>query len=451
MEKYSTDWLASKSVFYNEQTCVVSDNINDVIDYNNIEFDPEGLNNYLDFGYSVFGQTPIKNVKFLSHSSELIIDDKKINVIKKNDPIEQYWDCKKSEEEVLNNLKDKIQNWEASVENEIIIPTSGGFDSRLLNFFIKDKQRIRSYTYGASKKQHDSFEVIYAKKLSEILKTNWQQIYLGDYHNYFDDWNSLYGVATHAHGMYQIEFYKKVYDVYKESRPVLSGIIGDAWAGSVNITSIDSMQAVKLLGYSHEMNSDAKYSKLKSTPELLNAYYKTNKELLMDERYKVIESMRFKIILLNYLLKVPNSVGFKTWSPYLDIEIALSMLNLNPHRRKGREWQKDFFKKNNIFLEDMKLKTSYRNQLNLFAIDRNKLKPLDIKILSEIIDIKYLEWINRKIINVYISKTVSYLLGVPKIGYVLNYVGLKDQVIKAYNAYLTLRPLETLLIKRNKG
>ena len=44
-----TDWLGSEPVFYNEKTKLISKNMLDVIDYDNFEFDEEGLNNYLQF------------------------------------------------------------------------------------------------------------------------------------------------------------------------------------------------------------------------------------------------------------------------------------------------------------------------------------------------------------------------------------------------------------------
>ena len=77
----------------------MSYNINDVIDYRNLEIDPEGFNNYLDFGYSVFQQTPIKHVKFLRHSSRLSIDDRhQIKIDYLDDPIEKWMDFFCSEE-----------------------------------------------------------------------------------------------------------------------------------------------------------------------------------------------------------------------------------------------------------------------------------------------------------------------------------------------------------------
>ena len=68
---WSTDWLASKPVFYNTKTKKVSHNVNDVIDTNDNEFHHSGFNNYLETGDSVFGQTPVINVKFLSPHSKI--------------------------------------------------------------------------------------------------------------------------------------------------------------------------------------------------------------------------------------------------------------------------------------------------------------------------------------------------------------------------------------------
>ncbi|MDD3608051.1 MAG: hypothetical protein PHQ20_04680, partial [Candidatus Moranbacteria bacterium] len=89
---FKTDWLASRPVFYNEKTLKISYNINDVIDYKNLEFHSEGFNNFLDFGYSVFGQTPIKNVKFLRHSSEIFVKNGKLKIAKHPDPVIKWFE-----------------------------------------------------------------------------------------------------------------------------------------------------------------------------------------------------------------------------------------------------------------------------------------------------------------------------------------------------------------------
>lgn len=210
-ETYQTDWLASDPIFYNEKTGAVSKNINEVIDFGNLEFHPEGLNNYLEFGYSVFEQTPIKNIKFLRHSSKLIqYDNGTLGIEYLEDPVIQLLDRSTHEDDILNLLWKTINGWEQSVQGDIVIPTSGGYDSRLLNLLIEDKSRIRSFTYGLSDNQDESFEVVYARQLSKSIGSNCTWITLGNYHNFFDQWDQIYGISTHAHGMYQMEFYTKI-------------------------------------------------------------------------------------------------------------------------------------------------------------------------------------------------------------------------------------------------
>ena len=124
---FETDWLSSNPIFYNEESSCVSENINDVIDFENFEFHPEGLKNYLDFGYSVFGQTPIKNIKFLKPCTRLTIqDDGSLKFTSLEDPVDSWTGKQTHEEDVFHLLNKYVGEWEQSVEGEIILPTSGG-------------------------------------------------------------------------------------------------------------------------------------------------------------------------------------------------------------------------------------------------------------------------------------------------------------------------------------
>ena len=383
---YETDWLASRPIFYNERTGKVSYNINDVIDLADLEFDPEGFNNYLDFGYSVFEQTLIKHVKFLRHSSRLTIhDDGRLEVEYLDDPVEQWLGKTSHEDDVLDRLETTVRRWEESVEGDIIIPTSGGYDSRLLNFLIEDKSRIRSLTYGISENQAESYEVVYAKKLSEVLGTRWEQIELGDFHHYFDDWDRLFGVSTHAHGMYHIEFYRKILAKVGEGRPLLGGIIGDAWAGSVKMLKVNHSGELFILGYTHGLRADPGQSLLKDDGKLREGYFNKMHEKLLHPVRNVVEAMRFKIVLLSYLLIIPETSGFRPWSPFLDPSIALGMATLPPERRKDRLWQCEFFRKHGLDFEAMNLRASHQNTLDWQALRRIPVKPLDTHILRELI------------------------------------------------------------------
>lgn len=89
LDHAQTDWLGSKPVFYNEKTKKISYDIEEVIDYSNLEFHTEGLRNYLKFGYSVWEQTPIKHVKFLRYASEIRKnEDGELEIKRLSDPWE---------------------------------------------------------------------------------------------------------------------------------------------------------------------------------------------------------------------------------------------------------------------------------------------------------------------------------------------------------------------------
>ena len=133
---FETDWLNTDPVYYNEVTGAVSDNVNDVIDFANLEFDPEGFNGFLDRGYSAFGLTPVRHVKFLPPSSRLTVQDDGRLTIESMEEANQLVDrvqVRRSEPEVIEMLRALVQRWERSVEGDIVVPTSGGYDSRLLN------------------------------------------------------------------------------------------------------------------------------------------------------------------------------------------------------------------------------------------------------------------------------------------------------------------------------
>lgn len=453
-EIYRTDWLASHPVFYNEKTGQASHTINDVIDFNNFEFHPEGFNNYLNYGFSVFEQTPIKHVKFLRYSSRLLRDEKgNLEVEYLDDPAEKLVGQVTQEEDVWEQLEAYVRARERECDGEIVIPTSGGYDSRVLNYFIKDKSRVRTFTFGMSEPQKISYEVVHAQKLSKLLGTQWQHIKLGDFHQYFDKWDALYGISTHAHGMYQIDFYSQVGALFPYQPLLLSGIIGDAWAGGKGWPAIDSPEDVIALGLSHKMNASSEYSLIPSGQSLRDEYFQREKEKLQEPDWRVIESMRFKMTLLSYLLRVPEHFGFVPKSPYLDLDISLAMLSLPDARRKNRQWQTDFFREQGVCLEDMALGGLNINTLHLQALKLGPLPPLDVDILREVIQVDYIRWVNRSLEGEsFLNLHLKRFLGTPKLGGALKRLGIKKDPFRIpYFVYLTLKPIETLLCKRNNG
>ncbi len=180
---FETDWLGSRPVYYNERTGAASLNVNDVIEFANAEFDAEGLGAYLATGYSVFQHTPVSGVRILPPSARLWRDgDSRLRVEQLPVDLDTRLATRHTEDEVIGLLRTRVRAAESATTGEVVIPTSGGYDSRLLNLMIAEPSRIRSFTFGATARQWDSAEVARARALAEMLGTRWERVHLAPFH-----------------------------------------------------------------------------------------------------------------------------------------------------------------------------------------------------------------------------------------------------------------------------
>ena len=446
--EFATDWLSSQPIFFNRKTMSCSSNIHDVIDYSNFEFSPEGLKYYLDFGYSCFGLTPIKHVEFLLPNQKLRISKKSLDIFECNDPYDTIQKNTLNEIDLFEKIQATVQSWQ-SQQSSVVLPLSGGFDSRLLAICLRPNLKVDSFSYGLSSNQSNSTEVLRAKHLSKILGFNWQRIELANFHSYLKSWIAQFGCSTHAHGMYQQEFFEKVSRRTIPDSGVLSGIVGDLWAGSIPPLRIASERELSQLFLTHGLNSDSRNLVEQAPTERISNFYYDNREKLKDPRFQIISMVRFKMMLLSYLLRVPRLYGFSVWSPFLNPEIALSMLNLPQHRRTERRWQQELFEKFNVLLENLRIGGSNTNRLNHLALKTQPPTPLNAKLLSEIVNKNYIEEINRKLtcrfcVNDFMIR-IFQRRGTDLIS---KQLGLKDKRLQAYRAYLTILPLQDLLERR---
>ena len=105
-----------------------------------------------------------------------------------------------------------------------------------------------------------------------------------------------------------------------------------------------------------------------------------------------------------------------------------------------------------IDMENLHINGSRKGHIVLNGIRQVPLKPLNTAILKEAINPDYVDWINRTLTNQsYISYIYDDLMFTPYIKEVMKKVGLKHKRIDAYSAYLTLKPIENLLLKRNEA
>lgn len=167
LDEAQTDWLASRPVFYNERTGAISHNMNEVIDYDHLEIDPEGLNNYLDFGYTVFGQTMVRHVKTLRYARSIRRENGQLVITEQDDPAERlYGRTELSGRDVMDKIIDRTRSWARQTDGDIILPLSGGNDSKILAYSVRDNAAVHAFTYGYSRRQEKSHEVVKASKVA---------------------------------------------------------------------------------------------------------------------------------------------------------------------------------------------------------------------------------------------------------------------------------------------
>jgi hypothetical protein len=394
------DWLGSIPIFYNKKNFIVS-TISNFCKTDKI-ICKEGLFNFCSVGYSVHEQTIFENVKFLRYLSKIVINNREIKINCKPDILDRIKKKSEvSEKKVFIDIKKYIKDYEKITSGNIIIPTSGGYDSRLLNCLVEDKSRILSFSYGVSKIQKESFEVIYAKKLSQHLKINWQQIKLSKYYKKINEWFQIFGFSVHLHGMHYYSFFEKILvKMQLKKAIVLSGICGDIWSGNHVISRINNYKNLGKLYLNHGMHLPTKYLNIKENYTQRKIFYNLNKCSLNNEKIRLVFLVRFKIILLHYLISVPEYLGKITFSPFLNFNIANNILNINKKKRKNREWQKNFFKKNDIYFENLNIYAKKTNNLDFSAAVHSRFKKINIKLMSAYFSIKFLKRINNRINNI---------------------------------------------------
>ncbi|MEY4938628.1 MAG: hypothetical protein RIQ93_363 [Verrucomicrobiota bacterium] len=450
--RFESDWLGTQPCFYNEKTGVSSACIHDVIDYRNLDFDADGLIDYLDFGFCAFGRTPVRHVRFVPPCTRLVADAQgRLREESLPDPVDSWVGRTTQPHEAMDRLRQEINQWERSVAGEIILPLSGGLDSRLLAHFVHEKSRLRAFTYGVSARQENSREVTRARLVAQRLGISWENIRLGDYHTRIEDWEAMFGISTHAHGMYHLEFYEEVVARTGFGRPLLSGLVGDAWAGSIKPIPANSLSDLPALGLTRGQHAATQPCRLRGDGRYREVFWESHRARLQDPVFQIVEVIRQKMTLLAFALIVPGRFGFSPWCPFLLPEVALSMVTLPPVLRVQRRWQKEFFAHHGLNVE-RPAGGSRENNLDLHALRQRPPQPLDIGLLRELFEDDYLTRVNRHVFSPsFATRALALAQGHPLGQKAAALLRLGNAHQSAYAAYLTLKPLEYLLRRRNSA
>jgi len=448
-ELHQSDWLGSEPYFYNAAAGLHGPTIQDATAPTNFAFDDLGLSLYLAFGYSVFGTTPVKNVKFVPAHSKLIRDNSgSLSVAAGADPLADLDYGAASPRQVMERFRSIVEIWAKKQDSLIVVPLSGGIDSRLILWAMPRQANVLAVTYGTSPRQWDSSEVTAAREVASRLGFPWRRIELQQFHEHLPTWYRLYGCATHSHGMYHLAFYEALKThLGGTEATVVSGLLGDVWAGSTPLVRIHRPLDLVKLGFTHGLHAEpSAFRRSVDLAEALMPVYSLHRQSLQSHERQTIFLSRTKIMLLSYLLRVPKSLGFRVWSPFLDLSLVRSMLELPREARIGRRWQFDFLEENHLSSASAHPWKTYPVSLNsLDYLDASKfgLPPLDEGLLSQLFEREYLTWITNRTQSIALRERLAHLNFVPD--------GIRKGLWKltprsrdfeaAYAAYLCLYPL----------
>ena len=485
LQEYETDWINSRPVYYHARTKKVGLNMIDVIDWDNFEFDPEGLYNYLFFGYQVFEQTAVKHVRFIPHSTiitQYLDDDAKLQLIIKslNDPIESYIGKKSTVEIAVNTLHGHVQKFEKlSQDNQkgkrFLLPLSGGYDSRLLATLIEDKSRIDAFTYDISLSEAYSFEVQFAHEVCQRLNINWKKLLLNKYwnNNYIQRNFSAFCLEMPIHAAFHMEMYDKIIQDFGNQYIVLSGSVGDWWSGlKMPLNTPKNFHNFDSLFFNHGISIPSEFINVPTNHEIkANVYEKNIQRLKEDEVFKIVFARRGRIGLASYIYRTAE-LYFDTYTPFYDIEIAMTQLNLPSSQRTSRIWLDHFFSERNLDVGQEKLnKTAVSKDYSLdiktayYSLEEKDL--LQTKYFKNIVDYRRIEWINNCLVR---TKKIPFplLVSVSQMFYradsltqilypgsfwgkgfdfVYNKTYRTADIFKAISEWTVLKPLELAMVK----
>ena len=437
--RIENDWLGTIPVFYNAVSGRISTLMGRVRD--DAEVDPVGAREFFSFGFSVFSRTPFRNVRFMrAYSALTLTADGRIVVENEADPVKTELDRSASTPaEVVSAMESSLRR----VSGTVIVPTSGGFDSRFLNALFPEPERLRAFTYGTSARQERSFEVRYARAVCARLGVRWEQIEQKQYFSEIPAWHRIYDCSTHLHGMYHIDFYRTIRERMKgETATLLSGIYGDAWSGNVRLPQIETAAELEEIAYLHRVRVDP-VSLLPKTAEERETFFIENQELLNHPASGPVVMGRLKIILISYIVTLPEYFGWPAWSPFLDLRVAGAMMRLPEQLREKRCWQRNFFRARNLLVEDTVAAGDRSHLLELELSEKFRFEPLTEAFFTGLVEPEYVRKINQELSRHHrFDQTIARLQATPKVWRLLEYFQIAPRRESALNAYYVLKAFE---------
>ena len=274
----TNDYVGSIPVYYSLRKHLTISNIEPVVvidsETNYDDISTENLYGFMRYMHFIWDETLYSHIYVQEPDCQYIyqIDSIRpqkmfLKTLKSSKERIEFSDVQVANE--LYELNQELVERALKDEEEIVLPLSAGYDSRMILAAISKnkelKERLKCFTYGPE----GSIEVESAKKLCSIYGVYWKRIDLPCHfidRRYLDKIFLIFGSSLHLHGMYQLEVWENISNNLTSENAVLT---------SGFMTGVPAGQHISILGIK---NINQKLTK--SMNNFSQSKYWTDKELL---------------------------------------------------------------------------------------------------------------------------------------------------------------------------
>lgn len=373
-----SDWLGSFPCYYDEIQKEVASHWG-MLDLDLHDNDPIGSYTLKKYSFIPTSRTLKCGVKRMLSDQTLVWSPTAIKCISRQSSFDLNTATQNAD--VVQSVASRLRK-DGLDASEVIIPLSGGYDSRFLATIVKGEfgRNFRSYTYSLLGPRGDCFESKVSKVVAQKLGSPWRSLDLTGYAQYektIADWT---GGFSHVNGDYYEMFAEQL--LQGQEAPsgnkslLISGIVGDAWCGKILIPYHRGIQAKRVLlnhgicTYEWLFNKEEERAASQAENEL-NEFF--NERVHSNETI-LLELVRAKIALLSFLCYSFERRGVRCSAPFLDKTVVQKVLSLDQKQRLNRHWQDEYFKE--IGLADDQL-PKILFKLNRLAIDEGAKKRFE--------------------------------------------------------------------------